>query len=317
VQIDATAACGPNAERRSTFVVPVIYSPAQRCLDVLELLADAPDGLALSGVASRLGLPKSATHRFLAILAGRGFVRQDAATGHYALTLKLPALGFRLLSGRAMPDLAQPALDRLAACTGELARLALVEDDTLTWVAKAQGASSGLRYDADAGRAVILHATATGKAWLATLDETQALALVEREGRLGTPGFGPRAVATPAALRRELRATRKRGWGEAVEEGEPGVAAIAVALRPRGDPTAPACATLSIAGPLARMDAARRCELAREAFAAAREIEDLWPAHAPRSVAAAPARDGPPRVRGPLGGSAHSARRGDDSAHAA
>ena len=256
----------------------MIYSPAQRCLDVLELLADAPAGLALSAVATRLKLPKSATHRFLAILAGRGFVRQDAATGHYALTLKLPALGFRFLSGHAMPQLAQPALDGLAARTGELARLAMVEDDTLTWVALAQGASSGLRYDADAGTrgdpARDRHRQGLARdARRGARDRA-----VEREGRIGTPGFGPRAVTTLAALKRELRATRKRGWGEALEEGEPGVAAIAVALRPRGDATAPACATCRIAGPLARMDASRRAAIARETLAAAREIEDLWPA---------------------------------------
>lgn len=255
----------------------MIYSPAQRCLDLLELLADEPEGLPLAAVAARLALPKSAAHRFLSLLASRGFVRQDAASGHYALTLKLPALGFRYLAGTGWPDLAQPTLDALASRTGELARLALVEGDALTWVAKAQGASTGLRYDADAGRGVILHATATGKAWLATLPEERAIALVAREGRLGSGGLGPRAVATVAALRRELRATRRRGWGEAVEEGEPGVAAVAVAVRPRDGPDADAFATVSVAGPLARMGAARRAELAGMAQASAREIADLWP----------------------------------------
>jgi IclR family transcriptional regulator, acetate operon repressor len=256
----------------------VTYSPAQRCLDLLELLADAPDGLALAGVSTRLKLPKSAAHRFLALLAARGFVHQDAATQRYALTLKLPSLGFRFLAGTGLTEIAQPILDALAARSGELARLALVDGDSLTWVAKAQGASTGLRYDADAGRGVILHATATGKAWLATLPEERALALVGREGRLGSRGLGPNAVATPAALRRELRATRRRGFGEAVEEGEPGVAAVAVVVRPHRDPDADVCATVSIAGPLARMDAARRAVLAREAQASALSIADLWPA---------------------------------------
>ena len=255
----------------------MIYSPAQRCLDLLELLADEPDGLPLAAAAARLALPKSAAHRFLALLASRGFVRQDAASGHYSLTLKLPALGFRYLAGTGWPDLAQPTLDALASRTGELARLALVEGDALTWVAKAQGASTGLRYDADAGRGVILHATATGKAWLATLPEERAIALVAREGRLGSRGLGPRALTTVAALKRELRAARRRGWGEAVEEGEPGVAAVAVAVRPRDGPDADAFATVSVAGPLARMGAARRAELARMAQASAREIADLWP----------------------------------------
>lgn len=259
-------------------------SPAQRCLDLLEVLADAPDGLALAGVCSRLALPKSAAHRFLALLSARGFVRQDASTLRYALTLKLPTLGLRFLAGTGVPDLAQPVLDALAAKTRELARLAIVDGDTLTWCAKAQGAASGLRYDADAARSVILHATAVGKVWLSTLPEDHAIELVRREGRLGGPGLGPRAVTSIAALRRELRDTRRRGFGEAIEEGEPGVAAVAVVVRPHRDAGAPACATVSVAGPLARMDAARRKELARDTEASAQAIADLWPAR--RSVPA-------------------------------
>lgn len=253
------------------------HSPAQRCLDLLELLAEAPDGLALAGVCTRLAMPKSAAHRFLALLAARGFVRQDGATQRYALTLKLPALGMRFLAGTGVPDLAQPVLDALAARTRELARLAIVDGDALIWCAKAQGAASGLRYDADAARRVILHATAVGKIWLSTLPEAHAIELVLREGRIGGPGLGPRAVTTIPALRRELRETRRRGYGVAIEEGEPGVAAVAVVVRPRQDPGAPACATVSVAGPLARMDAARREALARELRASADQIADLWP----------------------------------------
>ena len=265
----------------------MVHSPVQRSLDLIELLADAPDGLALAGICTRLKLPKSAAHRFCALLAARGYVRQDARTQHYSLTLKLPSLGFRFLAGNGWPDLAQPILDALATRTGELARLALVDGDTLTWVAKAQGAATGLRYDADAGRGVILHATATGKVWLAALPEERALALVAREARLGTRGLGPNAVGTIAGLRRELRATRRRGWGEAVEEGESGVAAIAVAVRPRNDPSLDVCATVSIAGPLARMDAGRRAKLARAAQASAAELAESWPARRARHAHAA------------------------------
>lgn len=256
----------------------MVYSPAQRCLDILEVLADAPDGLTLSSVGTTLALPKSATHRCLAALAARGFVRQEPLTQHYRLTFKLPQLAFRYIASTGITDLAQPVLNGLAARTGELARLAVVDGDTLTWVAKAQGAPLGLRYDDQAGREVILHATATGKAWLASLPETAALAIVERTGGVGRAGLGPNAVATIAGLSRELRATRRRGWGEAVEEGEPGVAAVAATIRARPDEAALVVATVSIAGPLARMDAARRSHHAEEALAAAKELTALWPA---------------------------------------
>ena len=258
----------------------MVYSPAQRCLDILEVLADAPDGLALSTVGTTLALPKSATHRFLAVLEGRGFVRQDALTRRYRLTFKLPQLAFRFIAASGITDVAQPILETLAARTGELAGMAVVDGETLSWVVKVQGAQRGLRYDDEAGREVVLHATATGKAWLATLPEAIALEIIERAGQFPCADCGPRAVTTLAALRRELRSTRRRGWGQAVEEGEPGVAAVAVTVRASALPDAPVVATLSVAGPLARMDGEHREAHAREALAAAGELAALWPVRA-------------------------------------
>ena len=257
-----------------------MYPPAHRTLDLLELMSDAPGGLALSAIAQQLALPKSVVHRLLAGLAERGFVRQDPATQRYALTLKLAALGFRHLSATRIEDVCQPVLDRLAADSGELARLAVVDGTHLTWMAKAQGALSGLRYDADTGRDVILHATAVGKAWLASLPEETALALVARSGFEGRPGLGPRVARTMGAVRQHLRDTRKRGCGEAVEEGEPGVAAIAAAIRASTASDAPVVGTVSIAGPLARMNAPRRAALRPRLLAAAAELTAVWPVRA-------------------------------------
>jgi len=271
-----TAGASPaKVEPGSTIV---LYSPAQRCLDILEALADAPQGLALSAIGQSLDLPKSAAHRFCTLLERRGFVRQDALTRYYRLTFKLPQLAFRFIAASGIADVAQPVLDALAARTGELARLAVVDGDTLTWVARAQGATNGLRYDDEAGREVILHATATGKVWLASLPEAQALAIVKRAGVIGSRPFGPRAATTLAGLARELAATRRRRYGEAVEEGEPGVAAVAAAIRATSDPATAVVATVSVAGPLARLDAPRRAALGEATLDAARELTELWPA---------------------------------------
>lgn len=254
-----------------------MYPPAQRTLEIIELLADAPDGLALSAIGTQLNIPKSATHRLLAGLTARGFVRQVAATTHYTLTLKLAALGFRQLAATRIEEVCQPVLDLLATQSGELARLATVEGDGMTWVAKAQGALSGLRYDAHAGRDVVLHATAVGKIWLASLPEDVALAIIARAGFDHGGNLGPRAVTSLAAMRQHLRDTRKRGYGEAVDEGEPGVAAVAAAVYASSAAGAPVVATVSVAGPLARFNAARRAVLIRDVQAAAAEISACWP----------------------------------------
>ena len=205
--------------------------PAQRCLDVLEALAEHSEGLPLTALADALGVPKSATHRLLALLVHRGYACQDESSGRYRLTLRLTGIGFRFLAGTSLSEVCQPVLDRLAARTGELARMAVVDQNGLTWVAKAQGARSGLRYDPDMGRDVVLHATATGKAWLSTLPPDDALSLVQARGFSVPDRFGPRVVRTLAALKRELDLTRERGFGVAEEEGEPGTAAIAAVIR--------------------------------------------------------------------------------------
>ena len=61
-------------------------------------------------------------------------------------------------------DARDEMLDELAERTHEYCRLAIVEGENLIWVARAQGAKSGLRYDPDMGQELVLHATANGKA---------------------------------------------------------------------------------------------------------------------------------------------------------
>lgn len=252
-------------------------STVDRCLALVEALAGLPDGASLGSLAELVELPKSAAHRLLQTLAARGYVTQDPHTQDYQLSLRFAALGFRYLDLRRLPDVAQGALDRLARDSGEYCRIAVVEGDGLVWIARAQGATQGLRYEPAMDRQVVLHATATGKAWLATMPEGEALAIVYRHGFRAPPGFGPRILTNVDDLRRHLRETRQRGHALAVEEGEAGIVAMATTFRAFDGPEAPVAGTVSIAGPLVRLDEARTATLTPRLHAAARELTELWP----------------------------------------
>ena len=145
------------------------------------------------------------------------------------------------------------------------------------WVARAQGATQGLRYDPPMGRDVVLHATATGKAWLATLPEQEALRIACARGFVTPAGFGARAVKNVDDLRGHLDAARRRGYAVAIEEGEPGTVAIAAAFGAYERDDAPAAGTVSIAGPQVRLTEARVAELAPLLQRTARELTRLWP----------------------------------------
>jgi IclR family acetate operon transcriptional repressor len=226
----------------------------QRSLWILEELAAHPEGCALSALAKRLAMPLSATHRVLSELCEAGYARQAGEQGHYVLTIKLVSLGLGFLSNSGVIDVAQPLLDQLAQTSGELVRLAVLDGEALVFVAKAQGALRGLRYDPDMGLSVTLSCSAAGHALLSTMSDDDALALVARQGYGKPADFGPKAPTTPKALLTQVRAARKAGYATITEVFAPGMAAMSAPIRRRDGQV---LGVVTIAGPLVRLSVAR------------------------------------------------------------
>lgn len=251
-------------------------SPVERSFKILEQLSAHPEGCPISTVATAVELPLSATHRLLAELCRCGYVRQARGQGDYLLTIKLVSMGLSFLSASGVVDVAQPSLDRLAEESGELVRLAVVDGDDLTFVAKAQGAKRGLRYDPDMGLSVQLSCSAAGHAWLATMTDEQALALVSKQG-FGEPGkFGPKAPTTMKALLVHLRTTRKRGFSMITDMFAPAMASMSAVVQARGV----TLGAVTIAGPVVRLTEERMESLASKLIDTAQEIASASPASA-------------------------------------
>jgi DNA-binding IclR family transcriptional regulator len=240
----------------------------ERGLALLERLSGQPDGMALTLLADELDIPRSACHRLLVELQRAGYVRQPRSQGDYMLTSKLASLGLGFLSSTGIVDIAEPLLERLAQASGELVRLSIVDEDRLTWVAKAQGMRKGLRYDPDMGMDARLSCTASGHAWLFTLSDERALELVSRQGFGSAKEYGPRAPTTVKALLGYLNAARTRGYALIDECFAPGMSAMAApVLRGRQ-----AIGVISIAGPRQRLTVDRLHKLAPALLTATGEL---------------------------------------------
>ncbi|MBO0905875.1 IclR family transcriptional regulator [Jiella sonneratiae] len=253
------------------------HVPAERCLSIIQLLADSAADMPLGEIAERLNLPKSGAHRLLTTLVEEGWAKKDAQTGFYGLTMRLVILGQRFYVASGIPDICQPLLDQLAAASREFVRLAVVDSNALVWVAQAQGARAGLMYQPSTAAATVpLHATASGKAWLSTLPLDRAIEIVLATGGFeNAEAYGPNVMRSVAELIEELAATAARGYGRVMNEAEPGVTALAAVIR--SGSTGPVAATVSIAGPSVRMTDARVQDLAPLVTACAAELSDLWP----------------------------------------
>lgn len=254
----------------------VVKSQLAHCLALFEVMSDARRDHRLTDLAEALEMPKSSVQRLLDHLIGEGWVAQDEGTGHYRLSLRLAVLGQRYMQSAGIADATQGILERVARETGELVRLTVVDQEQLVWIGSAQGAPAGLLYQPSMGGRIVAHATANGKAWLATLSDEEAcrIALGEGLGRVAAQ-VGPNAMTTLDDFRADLRRVRERGYAIANEEAEAGVAAISVAVR---DPhSGVALGTTSVAGPVVRLPHERRPAIAALIATAALELARVWP----------------------------------------
>lgn len=241
----------------------------ERTLGILELLAQHGEGMEMAAIADQLDIPRSAVHRLLADLTRCGYVRQTRDHGDYLLTTKLVSMGLSFLSKSGIVDIAQPLLDRLAEISGELVRLSVVDGNRLTWVARAQGARQGLRYDPDMGSDAQLSCSSSGWAWLSTMSDDQAMALVAKQG-IGLPqDFGPAAPTSLQAVLDAVHASRERGYSITTDTYSLGLSAMSAPVRFAGQP---AFGVLTIAGPTVRFTAERMQALAPELLSIASQL---------------------------------------------
>ena len=214
----------------------------ERAFTVLGALADGGE-LGTNEIARRTGINASTVSRLLATLAAARFVEHVPESGRYRLSLRLVELGNAVLGRLDLGALARPHLQTLVGETGETATLSAPGEHDAVTVDFAHG-TSVVQSVAQLGRPSVGHATAVGKVMLAFGDvELPAGPLT---------AFTSRTIATRERLVEELERVRRRGYAEAREEREDGLAAIAAPVR---DSRGALAGILGVQGPASRFDA--------------------------------------------------------------
>ncbi|MGC0420780.1 IclR family transcriptional regulator [Embleya sp. AB8] len=163
-----------------------------RGLKVLELLADASDGLSVHDIAAALGVNRTVVYRILATLEQHGLIRRDES-GRTRL-----GLGALQLARRAHPlvrDAAVPCLRRLAEETGATAHLTIVDGMEALVVAVAEPTWTDYHVAYRVGSRHALEAGAAGLAILAArrvmagLDGPRSYVYAPGDGRHTVPGI--------------------------------------------------------------------------------------------------------------------------------
>ncbi|SME98658.1 transcriptional regulator, IclR family [Tistlia consotensis] len=207
---------------------------------ILEEMAPLGEGIRVTDLALRLGMPKPRIYRFLQTLTALGYVAQDPATERYHLTLKLFHLGQAIADGTQLTTVARPVMIRLRDATGQTTTLSVVEDRGMR-VIDIVRMETPVQIVTKPGALLEFHASAQGKLALAfgkpalwDYVRTHPLAVLTRQTNTDI-----------ARLEREVQQVRRQGWAAAPEETLPGVNAVSAPILDAGNAM---IGTITIAG---------------------------------------------------------------------
>lgn len=151
---------------------PRYHAPAlEKGLDILELLADRPEGLAQSEIARALDRSVGEIFRMLACLVDRGYVTIQRPGDRYFLSLKLFELAHRHEPLQNLIGSALPLMRELADRVHQSCHLTIVESGHGVVVAQVN-APGEIGFSVRTGTLVNLLSTASGRVLLAFQPET-------------------------------------------------------------------------------------------------------------------------------------------------
>ncbi|WP_226040288.1 IclR family transcriptional regulator [Natrinema sp. DC36] len=214
---------------------------------IIEYLREG-EGATLSELADDLELPPSTAHIHLATLVETGYVIKD--DGEYRCSFRFLDTGGQMRDRMALYQAAKPEIDDLRRDSGEHANITVEENGYSVQLYKSQSAES-IDDNAELGKHLHLHSTATGKAILAQLSDAELDAIIEKRG---LPAVTDSTIADRGALLEELAEIRDRGYSINRGEHFPGVCAVATSITSKPDGLIGA---ISISGPLSRMGSDR------------------------------------------------------------
>lgn len=219
-----------------------------RGLTVLRSFGPSDRWLAHQELARRTGLPQATVSRLTFTLTSLGYLRHRAATGEYALSPAVLALGFSVLSNFEVGRIARPFMETLAEHTQAAISLGVRHDTSVVYVAHCRS-TARLILGLDVGTRLPFAETAMGRAiWCAAPEGSRALMARRLQAE-----DAARWPAREAGLRRAEADCAERGYATSESEWESEIAAIGVGID-LGDGREPLA--LTVGGPASRLQGA-------------------------------------------------------------
>jgi DNA-binding IclR family transcriptional regulator len=233
-----------------------------RAVALLKAIAAGPTPSTAAELALVCGINRSTAWRLLSTLESNGMVERDPLSQRYAIGYA----AFQVASAAEDDAIARrlrPIIARVAEETGEIVTLAAARRFSLVYVDQADPPKT--LSPNWMGRPIPLHATSSGKVFLAWLPDQEREALLAGE----LESYTDRTITDHGELDRQLADIRRLGYGTCLGEFEDFSNGVSAAvLDARGRPLV----IVNIWGPSQRVNRGRLPSLGRAALRVAHEI---------------------------------------------
>jgi IclR family acetate operon transcriptional repressor len=198
-----------------------------RAMKLIEIVANGPsEGRSLSDLARELGASKSTTLALARTLTGAGMLRDSRPGPRYNLGTALIRLGDITRSQLPLGDICRPVLSQLAELTKMTSRVAIYDQGYPVFIERVDGPGS-VRFHTPLGQREEPHASAAGKAMLATMPAEQARAICAEHGLKPRTS---RTITDIDLLIASLTTVRATGFAVDDEEDAEGIFCVGAAF---------------------------------------------------------------------------------------
>ncbi|MBO1074861.1 IclR family transcriptional regulator [Roseomonas marmotae] len=235
--------------------------------DVLRCFTPERLELTLTDVVALLGTPKSSTSRLLRAMRDAGFLEMAPGSRRYRPGIMIFELGTTYRRASTLLARADEAVGRLSRRFGHTGYVSVLDGADVVGVAHHEG-SSTLRVGTPIGRRLAAFSSSTGRSLLARRGDAEVRALHPEPLRPASP-HSPRDMNALLALLAEVR---HQGYAISLEEANPGVGGLAVAV---GERATGEEVSLNLVYPVATVSVSERQAMLHALLAEATEIATL------------------------------------------
>ena len=197
-----------------------------KCAAVIDILSNARRPLGFKEITETSGLVKSSAHRILSVLLSEELVEYDQLSKTYQVGPRLNAWGRAIWNGMDMQMDPSAELDALCEHSNMNAAISILDHDSVLYMRTLN--SVPFRIASHPGDHALLHCTAAGKVFLASMSSHRCEQMIDK---LQFERMTEYTIQDPARLKSELEVTRNRGYGLAVQEEHFQVIGMAAPIR--------------------------------------------------------------------------------------